>query len=83
MSDVGQYLGLLINAVIAAAATGGAVAAFRGLNTWESQAKWQTNSELSRQILVQLFLLNEIYDNHNRLAVFYQTLKSRVNEYSE
>jgi hypothetical protein len=46
----------LANWVMASAAAAAAIAAFRGLNTWKAQTLWKGNSQLSRELLYQLFL---------------------------
>ena len=50
-----DLLSAIANLVMASAASAGAIAAFIGLNTWKKQGIWQTDAELSRQILIALY----------------------------
>lgn len=45
----------LANGAMAAAAVGGAVAAFRGLNQWKNQSIWAADNELARKTLIALY----------------------------
>lgn len=49
----------LANAVMAAAAAGGAIAAFKGLNAWKNQSLWAADNDLARRILIALYRYRE------------------------
>lgn len=54
-----EFFSTLANGMMACAAIAGAIAAFKGLNTWKNQSLWHADSELAKRVLLAVYTFRD------------------------